>query len=145
MIIDTSLVFSDQQVVTASTSSSNSIDLGATGTPFGATNPLVRDIGRGEPIDLSVSVAQTFVGPTSIQVSVQTSPDSVTWTNIDTGAIIPVSQLVAGYLFRVPRIVQQTDARYLRLFYTVIGTATQGTINAAIVASRQSNLAAGGI
>ncbi len=145
MIIDTSLVFSDQQVVTASTSSSNAIDLGATGTPFGATSPLVRDIGRGEPIDLSVSVAQTFVGPTSIQVSVQTSPDNVSWANIDTGAIIPVSQLVAGYLFRVPRIVQQANARYLRLFYTVNGTATQGTINAAIVASRQSNLAAGGI
>jgi hypothetical protein len=145
MIIDTSLVFSDQQAVTVSAPSINTIDLGVTGTPFGATNPLVRDIGRGEPIDMSVSVAQAFAGLTSLQVSVQTSPDNVTWTSVDSGATVAAAQLVAGYLFRVPHLVQNASARYLRLYYTVTGTATQGAINAAIVASRQSNIGAGGI
>lgn len=145
MIIDTSLVLSDQQAVTASSPSTNTIDLGVTGTPFGATNALVRDIGRGEPVDLSVSVAQAFAGLTSLQVSVQTSPDNATWTTVDSGATVPAAQLVAGYLFRVPRLVENAGARYLRLYYTMTGTATQGTINAAIVASRQSNIGAGGI
>jgi hypothetical protein len=145
MIIDTSLVFSDQQAVTVSAPSINTIDLGVTGTPFGATNPLVRDIGRGEPVDLSVSVAQAFAGLTSLQVSVQTSPDNATWTTVDSGATVAAAQLVTGYLFRVPHLVQNASARYLRLYYTVAGTATQGTINAAIVASRQSNIGAGGV
>ena len=34
MIIDTSLVFSNQQAVTTSAPSTNAIDLGATGTPY---------------------------------------------------------------------------------------------------------------
>jgi hypothetical protein len=145
MIIDTSLVFSAQQAVTTSAPSTNMLDLGATGTPFGATLPLVRNIGHGQPIDLSVSVASTFAGLTSLQVSVQTSPDAVNWTSVDTGAAIPAGQLVAGYQFHVPKVVQEANCRYLQLYYTLVGTATAGTINAAIVASRQSNSGGGGI
>jgi hypothetical protein len=145
MIIDTSLVFSNQQAVTASAPSTNAIDLGATGTPFAATIPLVRDIGDGEPIAIAVSVAQTFTGLTALQVSVQTSPDSVNWTTVDTGPVVPAASLVAGYLFKVPKIVQEASSRYMQLYYTVSGTATAGAINAAIVASRQSNINCGGV
>jgi len=145
MIIDTSLVFSNQQAVTASAPSTNAIDLGATGTPFAATIPLVRDIGDGEPIAIAVSVAQTFTGLTALQVSVQTSPDSVNWTTVDTGPVVPAASLVAGYLFKVPKIVQEASSRYMQLYYTVSGTATAGAINAAIVASRQSNVNCGGV
>lgn len=140
MIIDTSLVFSDQQAVTTSTASTNAIDLGRTGTPMFASAPLVRDIGNGAAVDLSVSVAQGFAGLTSLQIAVQSSTDAVTWTTVDSGAVIPATQLVAGFLIEVPKRMQNASGRYLRLFYTVVGTATQGTINAAIVASRQSNL-----
>jgi hypothetical protein len=145
MIIDNSLVFSNQQAVTVSAPSTNSLDLGVTGTPFAATLPLVRDIGEGDPIDVSVSVAQTFAGLTSLQVSVQTSPDSINWTTVDSGAVIPAASLVAGYLFTVPKLVQEANSRYLQLYYTVTGTATAGEINAAIVASRQSNINCGGV
>ena len=145
MIIDTSLIFSNQQAVTASAPSTNTIDLGATGTPFGATLPLARHLGEGTPIQLSVSVAQTFAGLTSLQVWVQTSTDGITWTPIDSGAVIPVASLVSGYLFAVPKIVQDAGSRYLQLYYNVVGTATAGTINAAIVASRQSNINCGGV
>ncbi len=140
MIIDNSLVFSDQQAVTASAPSTNTIDLGTTGTPRLASAPLVRDIGQGAPIDLSVSVSQGFAGLSSLQISVQTSPDNASWTTVDSGAIIPAAQLTTGYLFEVPRRVQFAGARYMRLYYTVTGTASQGAINAAIVASRQSNM-----
>jgi hypothetical protein len=144
MIIDTSLVFSNQQAVTTSAPSTNALDLGATGTPFGATVPLARNLGHGEPIDLSVSVASTFAGLTSLQVSVQTSADGINWNSVDTGAAIPASQLVAGYQFHVPKVVQEANLRYLQLYYTVSGAATAGTINAAIVASRQTNTKCGG-
>lgn len=145
MIIDTSLVFSNQQTVTTSAPSTNAIDLGVTGTPYAATLPLVRDIGQGEPIQLSVSVAQTFAGLTSLQVWVETSPDGVNWSVVDSGMSIPASALVAGYLFQVPKIVQQANGRYLQLYYNVVGTATAGAINASIVASRQTNVNCGGV
>jgi len=145
MIIDNTLVFSNQQALTVSAPSTNAIDLGATGTPFAATLPLVRDIGEGEPIDLAVSVAQTFGGLTSLQVSVQTSPDSINWTTVDSGAVIPAASLVAGYLFTVPKLVQEASSRYLQLYYNVNGTATAGAINASIVAGRQSNINCGGV
>ncbi|WP_428333247.1 Bbp16 family capsid cement protein [Novosphingobium sp.] len=145
MIIDTSLVFSDQQLVTVSAPSANTIDLGATGTPFGAANPLLRDIGRGERLDLAVSVSQAFAGLTSLQISVQTSPDNVTWTSVDSGAPIAAASLNTGYMFRVPNLVQNAPARYLRLYYTVVGAATAGAISAAVVASRQTNIASGAI
>ena len=145
MIIDTSLVFSNQQAVTTSAPSTNAIDLGATGIPFGATQPLARDIGLGEPVALSVSVSQGFAGLTSLQVSVQTSPDGINWTSVDTSAAIPAASLVAGYLFAVPKIVQEANARYLQLYYTVVGTATAGAINAAVVSGRQSNINCGGV
>jgi hypothetical protein len=145
MIIDTSLVFSNQQAVTTSAPSTNAIDLGATGTPFAATIPLVRDIGDGHPTEISVSVAQTFTGLTSLQISVQTSPDSVNWTTVDIGNVVPAASLVAGYLFKVPKIVQEASSRYLQLYYTVNGTATAGAINASIVANRQSNINCGGV
>ena len=145
MIIDTSLVFSNQQAVTTSAASTNAIDLGATGTPYGATLPLVRDIGLGEPIQLSVSVGQAFVGLTSLQIWIQTSVDGTTWSTVESGAAIPAAALSRGYLFAVPKLVQAASGRYLQLYYNVIGTATAGTINASIVASRQSNINCGGV
>jgi hypothetical protein len=145
MIVDTSLIFSNQQAVTAAAPSTNVIDLGATGTPFGATLPLARDLGEGEKIPLSVSVGQSFAGLTALQVLVQTSPDGVTWTTVDSGAVVPAAALVSGYMFAVPRLVQAASARYLQLYYNVVGTATAGTINASIVASRQSNINCGGV
>lgn len=144
MIIDTSLVFSNLQALTVSAPSTNILDLGATGTPFAGTLPLVRDIGEGKPVDLAVSVAQTFAGLTSLQVFVQISPDGVNWTTVDSGPVIPAASLVAGYLFKAPKLVQEANSRYLQLYYAVTGTATAGAINASIVASRQSNVNCGG-
>jgi hypothetical protein len=117
------------------------IDLGPTGTPFGSTVPLTRDIGRGHEVEISVAVTASFNNLTSLQVGVQTSPDNSTWTTRYSGEAVPLASLVAGYQFKVPGEFEEgTDARYVRLFYTVAGTApTTGTVNAAIVASRQTN------
>lgn len=143
MILDTTLIFSNAQAITASQASTNALDLGATGTPFGAYNPLVRDIGRGEPLEIAIDVVQPFAGLTSLQVSVQTSPDAVNWTTVDTGPVVPAASLLLGYQIPAPRRIEYASQRYLQLFYTVVGTATQGAITAAVVSGRQSNLAAG--
>jgi hypothetical protein len=147
MIFDNNLLFSSNQAITASTASTNTIDLGATGTPYGFTNPLIRDIGRGDgSIELSVTVTQTFNNLTSLQVSVQTSNDLATWATVETKDPVLLVTLVAGHQFRVPsEFVEGLNQRYVRLYYTVNGTApTTGAINAGVVASRQTNNSFGG-
>ncbi|GHC97636.1 Bbp16 family capsid cement protein [Novosphingobium pokkalii] len=146
MIIDNSLLLSDAQAVTASAASANVIDLGTTGTPYGANAALLRDLGRGPEVDLAVTVTQAFAGLTSLQVSVQVSPDNATWTTVSSGAVVPLASLAAGYQFKVPGSIEEgVNARYLRLYYTVGGSnATAGKITAAVVASRQTNLGVGG-
>jgi hypothetical protein len=114
--------------------------------PYGSSVPLTRDIGRGCEVEISVAVTASFNNLTSLQVGVQTSPDNATWTTRYLGEAVPLASLVAGYQFKVPGEFEEgTDARYVRLFYTVAGTApTAGTINAGIVASRQTNNSYGG-
>jgi len=146
MIFDNTLLLSDAQAITASAASANVIDLGATGTPFGANAPLVRDLGRGQEVDLAVTVTQAFAGLTNLQVGVQVSADNATWTTVASGAVVPLVSLAAGYQFKVPATIEEgVNARYLRLYYTVGGSnATAGKITAAVVASRQTNLGVGG-
>src|SRR3546814_10407155 len=63
---------SDLQAITANAGSTNVIDLGATGTPYGAASALVRDIGKGGcNISLYVGVVEAFNTLTSLQISLQ--------------------------------------------------------------------------
>jgi hypothetical protein len=150
MIIDTNLQFSNAQVLTVAAASTNTIDQGATGTPYtpyGVTPaPLVRDVGRGKQnLDIFVDVVTTFAGLTTLQVQVQVSNDNATWTTIESGATVPAASLVAGYQFKTPFEIPEGDnQRYIRLYYNVTGTATAGAITAGMVASRQTNLSWGG-
>lgn len=145
MIFDNSLLLSDAQAITADAASTNVIDLGATGTPFGGT-AMTRDIGIGESVPLSVRVTETFNNLTSLVVQVQTSPDNSTWTTIQGGATVLLASLVAGYQFDVPsRFPEGTKARYVRLYYDITGTApSTGKITAGVVAARQTNKTFGG-
>lgn len=147
MIFDKTLLLSDGQAITATAASTNVIDLGATGTPLGSSVALTRDIGIGDGcVELAVDVTATFNNLTSLQVTVQTSPDNATWTDLESGRAVPLASLVAGYQFFVPsRFPEGTRARYVRLNYTVVGTApTTGAITAGAVAGRQTNRTIGG-
>ena len=147
MITSVNLALSVAQAVTASAASTNIIDLGTTGTPFGHTNPITRDIGREDDgVEIAVSVSTTFATLTSLAVSVQTSPDNATWTTVGSGPAVPAASLVAGYLFKVPKVFPEgTNTRYVRLYYTVAGSsATAGAINAYLVTDRQNNLGIAG-
>jgi hypothetical protein len=139
MIIDNSVVLSDSQAITATADSTNVIDLGAPGTPYGAPAAVEQDIGKGNRIDLAVQVTQAFNNLTSLNIALQTSPDGVTWTAGPSETYL-LAQLGVGQLPFPDQFPVGTNARYVKLTYTVTGTApTTGKIFAAPVAARQSN------
>src|SRR3546814_10245999 len=99
MIMDNTLVFSDGQAITADAGSTNVIDLGATGTPYGAASALVRDIGKGGcNISLYVGVVEAFNTLTSLQISLQVD-DNAAFSSAKTvaqSAAIPLADLTLG-------------------------------------------------
>lgn len=142
MIFSRALLFSDAQPVTGTTVSTNVVDLGATGTVYGATAPMVRDIGYGNDVDLSVTVTQSFNNLTSITISIEVD-DNVAFTSATTVFTSPaytLAQLATGAKYLLPDTLPAgTNERYVRLRYTVAGTApTTGRITAGVVMARQS-------
>lgn len=142
MIFDRTLLFSDGQAITATAVSTNIVDLGATGTPYGASTPLVREIGFGNEAELYVGVTQTFNNLTSLTISVQTDDNSgfASATTVWTSPAYTLAQLAAGAKYLLPdELMAGVNERYVRLNYTVAGTApTLGKITAGVVAGRQT-------
>lgn len=141
MILDNNNILSDGQAITATVNSTNVIDIGAAGTPFGAAVALNRDIGIGTEIDLICNVTQAFNNLTSLKVALVSddnsslsSPKEIASKTYALADINAVKQL------KFPaEIPHGADERYLGLVYTVTGTApTTGKITAAVVAARQS-------
>lgn len=146
MIYDNTLLFSDAQAITNTAPSTNVIDHGATGTPYGSNTPLTRDIGIGEEkVPLSVRVVTAFTGLTSLQVVLQTSADNATWLDVEGSRAVPAAELVAGFQFHVPDdFPEGLRRRYTRLNYVVVGAATAGAVTAGAVMARQTNRTYGG-
>lgn len=144
MILDLNTLLSNGQAITATAPSTNVIDLGPVGTVFGAAAPLVRDIGKGADTPMRVTVAETFNNLTSLQVSLQVSTD-VAFTAPVTVFLSPVytlAQLAVGARLLLPdSIPLNTNLRFMRLVYTVAGTApTLGKITAGVTMGNQTNL-----
>jgi hypothetical protein len=146
MIFDRQNLFSDRQAITATAGSTDVIDLMLTGIPYGNVERLKRDVGAGDPIPLLVQVVETFNNLTSLTISLQTSDDPAFGSgNVDhytTGAV-PLASLIAGYKTShsiIPEGGLAGMKRYMRLLYTVAGTApTAGRVTAGIVAGVQTN------
>lgn len=143
MIIDSTLLFSDGQAITADAASTNVIDLGAPGTPAGHLGALVRDVGKGEEIPLLITVTETFNNLTSLQILIQTddNPSFSSATTVAETPAIALASLVAGYQVPFPNVLAEgVKERYVRLYYDITGTApTTGKVTAAVVADRQTN------
>lgn len=141
MIFDAQTRFSKEQAVTVSAASTNVIDLGAAGIPYGDDAALARDQGVND-IPIRIQVTTAFATLTSLKVAVQTDDNSAfssATTVLETEAI-PVASLVAGYQFNIDKLPLKTTERYVRLYYTVAGTdATAGKITAGVVAANQQN------
>ncbi len=142
MIMDRTLLFSDGQAITATAASTNVVDLGATGTVYGASSPMVRDVGHGNDVDLVVTATQSFNNLTSLTISIQVDDNAAfsSPTTVFTSPAYTLAQLAAGAKYLLPDTLPGgTNERYVRLNYTVAGTApTTGKITAGIVAGRQS-------
>lgn len=141
MIFDDTLIFSKAQAVTTTAASTNTIDVGANGTPYGG-QPLVRDIGGGADIPLAAQVVTTFTGGTSLQVVYQTADDagfSVNSENVILTGAIPVAELKAGYQFALNRVPFRARRRYHRLNYVAVGTFSAGAVTAGVVTAVQQN------
>jgi len=136
MIMDRTGLFSDGQAITATAASTNLVDLGPIGS--GVT----RDIGHGTEIPLAVSVTESFNNLTSLTISVETDDNAAfsSATTVFTSPAYTLAQVAAGAKYLLPDAIPAgTAERYVRLKYTVAGTApTTGKITAGVAASRQS-------
>lgn len=136
MIFDAQALFSDAQAITATAASTNIIDLGAPGTPKHAAAAMTQDIGRGRPVPLRVQVVEAFNNLTSLAIAVQVDDNSA-FSSAKTVQTVTVllADLVAGKVVLPEYVPRGTDERYMRLYYTVTGTApTTGKITAGLVA-----------
>lgn len=135
MIFDMQTLLSDAQAITATAASTNTIDLGP------IANGIVRDIGKGRPIPLRIQVVEAFNNLTSLTIALQVddntgfaSPKTV-WSQT-----VVLADLILGKVIVPEWVLRGTDERYMRLNYTVTGTApTTGKITAGVVAGAQSN------
>jgi hypothetical protein len=134
MITDNNLYMSDAQAVTATASSTRSLDL-ATAT---------RNIGGGESIELVIQVATTVAasgGASNVTFSLDDSADNSSFAVVVATLAIPKATLVAGYealRIRLPLGLR----RYIQVSYTVdTNNLTAGAFNAYLVLDRQDNVA----
>lgn len=134
-IFDIGNLFCEGQAITADAASTNYIDLG----PIGSG--LVRDIGKGGSLPLSVSVVEAFNNLTSLKVSIQVD-DNTSFSSAKTVAekTYALADLAGGQLSFPDYVPEGADEQYVRLYFDVTGTApTTGQITAGIVAGRHSN------
>lgn len=144
MIMDRTLLFSDGQAITGDEASDNVVDLGATGTIFGAGSAIVRDIGPGSSVPMIVTVTETFTNLTSMVIKVQVDDNSsfTSATDVFVSPTYTLAQLAVGAKENLlpDHIPLGTNERYVRLYYDVTGSAPDaGKITAGVVLARQTN------
>lgn len=132
MIMDSLLLFSNAQDLTAATAS----------TALASTNVIDlsqnRDLGPTEFLKVFAEFPTLPVSATSgatIAVAVQVSTDASTWTTLEDFPGIVVSDLTTDQPFAVRAKLAYSNGlyRYLRLTYTVSAAMTSGTVTAGIV------------
>jgi len=131
MILDSELLLSDKQTVTATAPSDDFIDFGPG-----------RDIGPGTAVPLLIQVSAPFSDMADLTVDIETSDDPtfVSGVKVLAGMTVPVADLVQGYQFPVAHVPNHC-LRYFRLNYTVgtPGASPNGAITAGVVWGVQTN------
>lgn len=128
MYLDKQQMFSEDQAVTASAVSTNVLDLGSA------------DAGRSE-LGIYARVTEAFNNLTSLGIKAQTATDAAFTTPVD----LPIQETDLLAALTLNKEVFKAEIphgclRYLRLYYTVTGTApTTGKITAGLILDRQAN------
>jgi len=142
MIFDRTLLFSNAQAVVATAASTDIVDLGATGTAYGHAAALIRDIGKGAEVPINIQIVEAFNTLTSLAIAVQVADDAAFSTNLTTvwTRTYLLAELTVGKVANLDDIPLGSRRRYMRLYYTVTGTApTLGKVTAGVVAGQQTN------
>lgn len=142
MILSANLVLSDSQNVTGTgdTASTNIIDLGAPGTPVGASSAIEQDIGKGNPIPILVQLAADSAGTSqTLDVKLQVDADEAFSNPTDVAVAPQMSEGDQGDRVGIFWIPEGTDEQYVRLLYTLGGTSPDYTLDAYVVAADQTN------
>lgn len=126
MRLDSQAIFSDAQEITASAASTNVVEISK-------PNGHISEVSFGKDIPLLIQVVEDFAGLTSLKVGVQTD-DNEDFSDAKTlvEASLDLADLKAGAKFPI-KSVPAGNKGYMRLYYTVTGTATAGKITAGIV------------
>lgn len=140
MILSAQLLMSDAQAIVATAASTNTIDNGAAGTAYGAQAAQSRDIGPGEPVPVILQVVETFNNLTSLQIDLETDDNSgFSSAKVLASETLLLADLVAGKQVSMLYMPQNVE-RYVRVNYTVVGTApTTGKVTAGVTGGLQTN------
>lgn len=123
MFIDSQLLFSDAQAVSADAASTNQIDLG-----------VARNLFDGEPMAVVLQIDVAADGTTTdetYEFQIETDGDSGFGSPTDLLAhSIGYASLTAGSVHVLPVPVGAAVERYLRVYYNVGGTSPSVTVTA---------------
>lgn len=145
MIFNKDELFSDDQAITGDANSTNVIDLGAPGTPYGAAAALNNDKGKGTPIPILIQVTEAFNTLTSLTIQIVVSAA----TNLSSPRVLAtqtilLADLIVGKQTFVQVLPVGAGLRYLGIIYDVNGTdPTLGKITAGITMGNQTNFTGG--
>lgn len=123
MIIDSNLVFVDAAIT-------------ATGVSEAVALTSLYKPGRAEPIPVLVRVTENFAGPTSLTFKLtECDTSDGTYTDVAGASMtIPLADLKTGKKFGWRYLPANINKQWLKLAYTVTGTApTAGKVFAAIM------------
>ena len=139
MIFSAQQLLSDQQAVTATAISTNVIDVGLPGTPYGAQAAFTQDIGKGGKVPFLVQVTEDFNNLTSLTVAIETGSTASLGTVVLSQTIL-LADLKAGKQMSLDCLPNDISEQYVGVRYTVTGTApTTGKITAGITMGNQTN------
>ena len=140
MIFSSQLLFSDDQALTAAnTDSTNVIDLGVAGTPFGAVAPLNQDIGKGTSIPILVQITESFDNMTSLEIRISIGATAGVGTTV-ISETISLANAVIGTTMVIHVLPNGITERYLGIEYAIVGTSpTVGKVTAGITMGNQTN------
>ena len=120
MILDADLQFSNgQDVATASTASTNIIDLG-----------VARNIAVGKQMYIVVTVTTALTNTGSCTIKLETDNDVAFGSATNAQAVGVFTTAAAGTQLIVPIYPHNISERYMRLYYTKSGTIDAGNVDA---------------
>lgn len=142
MIFSKHQLFSDAQAITGDAISTNVIDTGVRGTPYGAKAALTGDKGKGTPVPILIQAVEDFNNLTSLEVTIEVSANAnLTSSTVLASQTIARADLNSKRQFDLQVLPTGVDQRYLGIRYNVIGTnPSTGAITAGITMGNQTNI-----